>query len=59
MGRLAFIVKRILNHSWFLLELTREEHCCSSQLSFDDVEIFSEELERINDFFNELSTTSN
>ena len=43
----------------FLLELTREEHCCSSQLSFDDVEIFSEELERINDFFNELSTTSN
>ena len=33
----------------FLLELTREEQQCSSQ-RFDDVEISSEELERINDF---------
>ena len=33
----------------FLLELTREEQQCSSQ-TFDDVEISSEELERINDF---------
>lgn len=39
----------------FLLELTREEQQCSSQLSFDDVEVSSEELESINDFFNKLS----
>ena len=42
----------------FLLELTREEQQCSSQ-KFDDVEISSEELERINDFFNQLSKVSN
>ncbi|CUN58622.1 Uncharacterised protein [Turicibacter sanguinis] len=42
----------------FLLELTREEQQCSSQ-TFDDVEISSEELERINDFFNQLSKVSN
>lgn len=41
----------------FLLELTREEQQCSSQ-TFDDVEISSEELERINDFFNKLSKVS-
>ena len=42
----------------FLLELKREEQHCSSQ-TFENGEISSEKLERINDFFNELSKVSN
>lgn len=43
----------------FLLELTREEQYCSSQFSINQVVIPSEDLEIINDFFNEMSMLTN